>query len=44
MQLIIGGRGIALNRDFTDAVTRQVARVGRLLPVLIEARATRAVA
>ena len=35
MQLIIGGRGIALNRDFTDAVTRQVARVGRLLPVLI---------
>jgi ribosome-associated translation inhibitor RaiA len=40
MQLIISGRGIALNRDFKDAVTRKVARVARLLPVLIEARAT----
>ena len=40
MQLIISGRGIALDRDFKDAVTRKVARVGRLLPALIEARAT----
>ena len=40
MQLIISGRGIVLSRDFKDAVTRKVARVGRLLPALIEARAT----
>jgi ribosomal subunit interface protein len=40
MDLIISGRGIALDRDFKDAVTRKVARVGRLLPALIEARAT----
>ena len=40
MGLIISGRGIVLDRDFKDAVTRKVARVGRLLPALIEARAT----
>ena len=30
MGLIISGRGIVLDRDFKDAVTRKVARVGRL--------------
>ena len=40
MELIISGRGVVLGRDFKDAVTRKVARVARLLPTLIEARAT----
>jgi len=40
MDLIISGRGIVLGRDFKDAVTRKVARVGRLVPALSEARAT----
>ena len=40
MQLIISGRGIVLGRDFKDIVTRKVARVGRLVPTLTEARAT----
>ena len=40
MDLIISGRGVVLGRDFKDAVTRKVARVGRLVPALSEARAT----
>jgi len=39
MELIISGRGVALSRDFKDAVTRKVSRVARLLPTLVEARA-----
>jgi ribosomal subunit interface protein len=40
MQLIISGRGVVLTRAFKDAVTDKVAKLGPLLPSLIEARAT----
>jgi ribosomal subunit interface protein len=40
MQLIISGRGVVLTREFKDSVTEKIAKLGPLLPALVEARAT----
>jgi ribosomal subunit interface protein len=40
MQVIISGRGVVLTRAFKDAVTGKLAKLTRLVPSPIEARAT----
>jgi ribosomal subunit interface protein len=40
MQMIISGRGLTLSTTFKDAITRKVAKLGPLVPKLVDARAT----